>query len=72
MRAKTTFHCQACGHQAPRWLGRCPDCGQWNSFKEIREAPASRGRPQALTDQVAQPTALGEIELAEEPRLPTG
>jgi DNA repair protein RadA/Sms len=72
MRAKTTFHCQACGHQAPRWLGRCPDCGQWNSFKEIREAPASRGRPQALSDQVAQPTALGEIELAEEPRLPTG
>lgn len=72
MRAKTTFHCQACGYQAPRWLGRCPDCGQWNSFKEIREAPASRGRPQALSDQVAQPTALGEIELAEEPRLPTG
>lgn len=72
MRAKTTFHCQACGYQAARWLGRCPDCGQWNSFKEIREAPASRGRPQALADQVAQPTALGEIELAEEPRLPTG
>ncbi len=27
MKEKTTFHCQACGHQAPRWLGRCPDCG---------------------------------------------
>lgn len=72
MRAKTTFHCHACGHQAPRWLGRCPDCGQWNSFKEVRETPVSRGRPQPLSDQGAQPTALGEIELAEEPRLPTG
>lgn len=72
MRTKSTFHCQVCGNQAPRWLGRCPDCGQWNSFKEIREAPPSRGRPQAFSDQVAQPTALGEIELAEEPRLPTG
>ncbi|MBI3356749.1 MAG: hypothetical protein HY038_08280, partial [Nitrospirae bacterium] len=31
MRAKTSFSCQACGHQAPRWLGRCPDCGGWNT-----------------------------------------
>ncbi|MGB4893885.1 MAG: hypothetical protein WBO94_05205, partial [Nitrospira sp.] len=36
MKAKTTFHCQACGHQALRWLGRCPDCGGWNTLKEER------------------------------------
>ncbi|MCH6558546.1 MAG: DNA repair protein RadA, partial [Nitrospirae bacterium] len=45
MRAKTSFLCQACGHQSPRWLGRCPDCGQWNSMREERLAATGRGRP---------------------------
>ena len=31
---KTVFSCQSCGHQAPKWLGRCPDCGSWNSIVE--------------------------------------
>jgi len=34
MKVKSIFRCQQCGHQAPRWHGRCPDCGHWNSFKE--------------------------------------
>ena len=44
---KTVFACQECGSQSPKWLGRCPDCGAWNSFVEERApdtapAPASR------------------------------
>ena len=31
---KTVFVCQECGYKAPKWLGRCPDCGSWNSFSE--------------------------------------
>lgn len=38
-RPSTVFACQECGAQAPKWLGRCPDCGAWNSFVEEREAP---------------------------------
>ncbi|MEK7763509.1 MAG: hypothetical protein AAB433_18185, partial [Nitrospirota bacterium] len=34
MRSKTSFSCQSCGHQSPRWIGRCPDCGGWNTMKE--------------------------------------
>jgi len=31
---KTQFFCQNCGHQSPKWLGRCPSCGEWNQFVE--------------------------------------
>jgi DNA repair protein RadA/Sms len=35
-KAKTHFVCQACGYQAPKWLGRCPECQEWNTFAEER------------------------------------
>ena len=44
---KSVFACQECGSQSPKWLGRCPDCGAWNSFVEERAAeaaPAAAGR----------------------------
>ncbi|NCU32835.1 MAG: DNA repair protein RadA, partial [Candidatus Moranbacteria bacterium] len=31
---KTVFFCQSCGYQSPKWLGKCPSCGSWNSFAE--------------------------------------
>ena len=31
---RTVFACQECGYEAPKWLGRCPDCASWNSFVE--------------------------------------
>ncbi|WP_297571252.1 hypothetical protein, partial [uncultured Anaerovibrio sp.] len=30
----TVFVCQACGYDTPRWLGKCPGCGQWNTMVE--------------------------------------
>ena len=40
MRApKTVFACTNCGAQSPKWLGRCPDCGAWNTFAEEAAAP---------------------------------
>src|SRR5512145_761461 len=41
MKQKTVFACQECGAQSPKWLGRCPDCGAWNSMVEERTAPAA-------------------------------
>ncbi len=42
---KNNFVCQACAHQSPKWLGRCPDCGAWNQMVEERQpAPAARSR----------------------------
>jgi DNA repair protein RadA/Sms len=39
-RSRILFTCQQCGLESPKWLGRCPDCGAWNSFVETVVAPA--------------------------------
>ncbi|MGH7254500.1 MAG: DNA repair protein RadA, partial [Nitrospirales bacterium] len=75
MRGKTVFVCQACGHQAPRWLGRCPDCGQWNSLREDHQAaPGATRRKGAggTLGATSTPTPLPEIEMAGEARRRTG
>lgn len=40
---KTIFICNECGHEEPKWLGRCPECGSWNSFREIKGGGESAG-----------------------------
>jgi DNA repair protein RadA/Sms len=62
-RSRTVFVCQQCGRESLKWLGRCPDCQQWNSFVETVIAPVSPSRPltpvnppQELS-QVVTPTA---------------
>jgi len=40
-KAKTVFQCQSCGYSSPKWLGKCPDCGAWNSFSEEIQSPKS-------------------------------
>ena len=34
---KTLFECQACGYQSAKWIGKCPNCGAWESFLEVKE-----------------------------------
>ncbi|MGH7233234.1 MAG: DNA repair protein RadA [Nitrospiraceae bacterium] len=72
MRAKTSFLCQACGHQSPRWLGRCPECGGWNSMKEERVVAPGRGRPSVLKLASSRATPIGDIEAVGESRRRTG
>ena len=43
---RSVFACQACGFESSKWLGRCPDCGEWNSFVEERQVVAAPGRGQ--------------------------
>lgn len=71
MKTKTTFLCQACGHQAPRWLGRCPDCGRWNSLKEER-LPASGPSRSASAAAGLKALPIGEIQVVGEARKQTG
>ena len=42
-KVRTVFQCQACGFESSKWLGRCPDCGAWNSLVEERPAPEPAG-----------------------------
>ena len=36
---KIAFVCDYCGHESAKWIGKCPSCGQWNTFKQVRIAP---------------------------------
>jgi len=45
---KTVYVCQACGYQTPKWMGKCPDCGQWETLVEERLQPASGGKPSGV------------------------
>ena len=43
---KIMYVCSNCGQESAKWIGKCPACGQWNTFKEIRTSPQplSKGR----------------------------
>jgi DNA repair protein RadA/Sms len=73
---KTVFGCQACGFESSKWLGRCPDCGEWNSFVEERqEVPtaAAKGRaPSAFTETGAKPKPYDLVDASDTPRIPSG
>jgi DNA repair protein RadA/Sms len=70
---RTVFACQSCGAQSQKWLGRCADCGAWNTFVEEKVGPAApepRGAVAALGGQGAQLYADVDTVVAE--RLGTG
>ncbi|HEY1252328.1 MAG TPA: DNA repair protein RadA [Thermoanaerobaculia bacterium] len=74
-RPVTVFACQTCGAQSPKWLGRCPECGQWNSYvEEVRAEPARAAAPAAGTPAAAVPIApaAASRDAEERPRLSTG
>lgn len=67
-KSKTKFFCTECGQESTRWLGRCPGCGEWNSFVEERvEKTISKESKGA-----AQATPLTKIETIEGQRMNTG
>jgi DNA repair protein RadA/Sms len=68
---KTQYLCSDCGGASPKWLGKCPHCGAWNTLQEARAESPGTHRFQSLAG--AQPVAtLSEIVVAELPRTPTG
>jgi len=69
---KSIYTCSDCGGTSPKWLGRCPSCGAWNTLVESAAEPAStKNRFQSLAK--SQPVAtLAEIETTEIERQPTG
>lgn len=68
---KTIFTCQQCGCQSQKWLGRCPDCGQWNSLVEERITPVSASARAAVAAS-SRPQRLAEVTLGQEDRLLCG
>jgi DNA repair protein RadA/Sms len=72
-RPSTVFVCQECGSQSPKWLGRCDECGAWNSFVEERPRPeaGAAAHPYPLAG-AGSARLYGEIEIERHARLSTG
>ncbi len=70
-KARTIYACQNCGCQSPKWMGKCPDCGTWNSLVEESAAPPSKagGSPGGASAHAA---LLSEVSGQEGERLSTG
>jgi DNA repair protein RadA/Sms len=72
---KTKFMCQECGYESPKWMGKCPGCGQWNTMVEEVEKPASTRRGAFAHSQgsaiAAKATPITSIETVSEPRIHT-
>jgi DNA repair protein RadA/Sms len=62
-KAKTRYVCQSCGSAQPKWQGRCPDCGEWNTLVETVIQEPARGRPAAapLGSLTTAPLPLPDI-----------
>jgi DNA repair protein RadA/Sms len=72
-KAKTHFVCQSCGYQAPKWLGRCPGCQEWNTFVEERAIEEKTPERDLLgLERDSVPTPLTEIVAEERGRLQIG
>jgi DNA repair protein RadA/Sms len=73
-KTKTLFFCGSCGNESPKWLGRCPSCGEWNSFSEA-PVPISKGKaPKLPGERVAsrQARAFSELAPEQEKRISSG
>lgn len=72
-KTKTKFVCQNCGYTTAKWMGRCPECGTWDSLAEELETPASGPQQSFLMPKEApKPKTLDKVMLTEVERLKTG
>ena len=75
MRLKTVYRCQECGHSEPKWSGKCPECGAWNTFVEEAEAFVSKSEEKkrsSLTDFSEPPVKLSEAKSMKTDYIRTG
>jgi DNA repair protein RadA/Sms len=74
-RSAIVYGCSACGHQSPKWHGRCPGCGEWNSLVEEARVAALRApnaRASTHGPRALRPVPLAEVEAPAVERLATG
>ena len=72
-KTKTVYFCTQCGNETPKWQGRCPACGAWNSLEEHVEKPAAPGRAKSAPVGMSQtPKKLHEVDTGSEIRFSSG
>ncbi|NIJ51732.1 DNA repair protein RadA [Dyadobacter arcticus] len=72
-KAKSAYFCQECGYNSPKWVGKCPSCGEWNTF--VQEVIEKEDKNTAVTwksvNLASRPRSIAEIEYQNEPRIRT-
>jgi len=74
-KVKSLYVCNNCGADSPKWVGKCPVCGEWNTYNEeiIRTDPsAKKASASGFHAPKSKPVLLSQVELADEPRISTG
>lgn len=69
-KVKTTYVCQSCGYESPKWMGKCSECGAWNSFVEEVQKKARKGSPRYY--QKSTVNTISDIPLIDKHRMVTG
>ena len=71
---KTIFLCNDCGYESPKWAGKCPACGAWNSFVEkvVRGGAPSRASVAAMDNTPSRPVLIDDVKTDELPRIDMG
>lgn len=69
-KSKIAYVCQECGAESPKWVGKCPYCNNWNTYKEFKVANKKLSR--AEIDSASKPVLLNEIESSTSSRVTTG
>ncbi len=69
--AKTRFVCQSCGYESAKWMGRCTECGAWDTFaEEVQRTAAARSK--IMAEKGNHPVPIDAVEIIDEERMPTG
>ena len=71
-KTKTVFFCSECGNDTPKWQGKCPSCGAWNTLQEHIERPAAPGRGKASVGIARQAKPISQVDSGDEIRFSTG
>lgn len=72
-KAKSVFYCTSCGNETPKWQGRCPACGEWNTMQEHIEKPAVIGKASAAPVGISRTAQrLQDVTIDNEIRFSTG
>ncbi|MGB2578840.1 DNA repair protein RadA/Sms [Elusimicrobium simillimum] len=74
MKLKTVFMCQNCGFKAPKWMGQCPDCSEWNSLVEevVQEETKTKSKSRAFTEFSSEIIKLADTQNLKEERELSG
>ena len=68
---KTVYVCSNCGQDSPKWVGKCPSCGMWNTYVEevVRKEVVNKRPVSGIETAKAKPVTLHEIVADDEPRI---